>query len=164
MTSSQQQHYDECIANGCAPRLAEMLALRQFPYSRTDREFLAGHCNGSQFEGKEELGNRFRKAAKKAGVNTAGKVYLHQLAASPCDPKAWVSDRSDVKRVLKERGWSADGMVQHKEPLRDPTPDIPIAADIVETYTQKEMAKDPGQNRKKVREDVINKHTPYWAK
>ena len=87
----------------------------------TDAVFMEGHCSGNQFDypGGHQVGNVLKKQAETAGVNTTGKVYLGGLAAFPGDPKAWVSDRNDVKRVLTERGWGSQGAV-NQEPREKP--------------------------------------------
>ena len=98
-----RSHYDRCIANGCSPRLAEMLAAGQPPMSNTDREFLEGHCNGNQFAGREAVGDAYAAVARAEGADTTGKVYMGSLAAYPGDPRAWVSGRGDVQRVLDDQ-------------------------------------------------------------
>lgn len=110
-------HYWDCRRNGCEPRLAEMLALQAPPMSNTDREFLEGHCNGSQFAGSpmaNDMGNKYAAVAKERGVSIKGKVYLSGLARYPGDPKAWVSDRGDVKRIAEEQNLAIQGSVDHK--------------------------------------------------
>jgi hypothetical protein len=107
-------HYINCREGGCTSKLADMLASRQPPMSNTDREFLEGHCCGSQFatdKASMAVGDAFKKQAAASGVSVTGKVYVGGLAAFPGDPKAWVSDRGDVKRVLTERGWGSEGSV-----------------------------------------------------
>lgn len=104
--------YAECIADGCSPSLADMLASASPPGCVTDATFLAGHCNGSQFSKTPGLGNRLREIAESQGQSTSGKVYLGSLAKYPGDPEAWVDGRGDVKRVCEKRGWGCDGAVR----------------------------------------------------
>ena len=108
---NDQQVYDEAIANGCSPKLAEMFALGAPPGCMTDAVFLEGHCNGNQFEKTPAHGDELRRVAESQGQSTTGKVYLGGLARYAGDPEAWVNGRSDVKRVCEQRGWGADGAV-----------------------------------------------------
>jgi hypothetical protein len=116
-------HYMECRRKGTTRKLAEMLAEGKPPKSNTDVEFLRGHCNGSQFEGgpiANNMGDFYRSSAEEAGQSTTGKIYLSGLAAFAGDPRAWVSDRGEAKKVLEERGWSSDGLVENKSTKTDP--------------------------------------------
>lgn len=159
-----QSHYEECRQNGCNHRLAEMLALRAFPHANTDREFLEGRCNGKQFERQPRLGERYRKMAEAAGVSTTGKVYLGQLADFPGDPKAWVSDRSDVLRVAREKNLTVDGSVKHRGHETEPMPKVDVAEDLVDEYTAREIAENPekarnlDETRHEVKERLMPKH------
>lgn len=93
-------------------RLAEMLREGRAPRAVTDREFLAGHCNGSQFAGREEEGDFYQQVAEQHGQDTTGKVYLSGLARFPGDPHAWVAGKGDVERVLDQHGWGSEGLVK----------------------------------------------------
>ena len=108
--------YYRSVAEGCAPKLAEMLAARQPPGAVTDATFLAGHCNGNQFEDSPKRAEAMQYLAQRHGVDTKGKVYLGQLAAYPGDPQAWVTGRGAVERVCRQRGWGCEGAVNVPNP------------------------------------------------
>jgi hypothetical protein len=106
------ERYYACIQDGCTPKLADMLALQKPPAGVSDCTFLAGHCNGSQFDKgpfQRLMGDKLRAEAEANGQNTKGKVYLGSLAKYPGDPAAWVESRDDVKRVCERRGWGCEG-------------------------------------------------------
>ena len=161
-----QRAYEECRENGCSHMLAEMLALRQPPMSKTDREFLEGHCNGNQFERTPYAGNYYRKVAKKAGMDITGKVYQAGLAEYPGDPHAWVSGRSDVKRRCEEKGWGCDGAVTL--PVRNiRAPDeIAVADDILEERVQDAIDQQPelASKRAELKHEIKEKIKPHWSK
>jgi hypothetical protein len=126
MTPEQQKHYDACIAEGTSPALAEMFATGQTPGVSTTKTFLEGmSTNGSQFESKPEIGDYLARDLKKSGGSPKGKVYLSGLALYPGDPKAWVSDKSDVKRVCRERDYDCSGAVSHQSEGRKERAKIP---------------------------------------
>ena len=152
MTAAQRAHYDECLANGCTPGLAEMFALQVAPMSWSEREFLEGHCNGKQFEDVPHVGELYRKEAVKAGVNPTGKIYHGGIAEYPGDPKAWIDGRSHLKSICEANGWGCRGAVNTK--LRndvEPTK-VDVAEHIVEQYARKAVAADPALARKPVEE------------
>src|SRR5215831_11419922 len=95
------------VAAGESPRLAEVLAMGAFPGIRgTSSTFMRGtHAQDSGYDDY-----RYRAAAA-LGVDTNGKHYLSGLARYPNDPEAWVSDLSDVARVVRGRGWNCEGAV-----------------------------------------------------
>lgn len=99
---------------GSQEKISDMFKSGIPPMSNTDREFLEGHCNGSQFERNPHVGDRLAADAEAAGVNVKGKVYIGGLAAFPGDPRAWVSGRSDVERVCEEMNYGASGSVSRK--------------------------------------------------
>jgi hypothetical protein len=139
---------------GESHNISEMLATQDFPGTRTDREFNQGRCNGNQFEKTPGLGDYYKARAEAAGVNTTGKTYLSGLASFPGDPTAWVSDRHDVLRVCREKGFKCSGAVDYTPPEAEPIPDVPIAEDIVEREVDAYMANDPGERRADVEERV----------
>jgi len=114
-------YWDSRLA-GSSPRLAEMLAEQCPPMlGACDRTFLEGHCNGSQFSAspmQNDIGDKYAAVAKERGVSIKGKVYLPGLANYPGDPRAWVSDRGEVKRLAEERNYKVSGSVEHKPDSR----------------------------------------------
>lgn len=165
-----QAHYCVCRDRGTPHGLAEMFAFQQPPMSKSDREMLQGHVNGSQFEKVPYVGDFYKEVARRAGVSTTGKVYLSQLANFPGDPRAWVSDRHDVQKVCEERDWSCDGMVSRKR-VKDLTPPVEkdISDDIVNEEVASIMEESPGIAVKPVevmdlKEKVRNKRKPHWSK
>jgi hypothetical protein len=106
-----QRKYEAMRQDGEPHKAAEMFALHQTPALMTDAVFLEGHHSGNQFCRQPELGEYYKRTAEAEGQTTEGKVYLHGLAAYPGDPQAWVTGRGDAERVLKERGWGAEGAV-----------------------------------------------------
>jgi hypothetical protein len=138
-----QAHYEACREEGTSHNLAEMFAFREVPRGNTDKTFLTGHCNGSQFEGQDYAGDYYASVARAGGVNPKGKVYLSGLADFPGDPKAWVSGRGDVERVAKERGYSVEGSVTVKPRERTGAPHIEVAEDIVDAEVNRIAASVP---------------------
>jgi hypothetical protein len=139
-------------------RLEEMLETRKGPSVRTDSTFLAGHCNGSQFEATPWVGDFYRGVAEKAGVNTVGKVYKAGLASYPGDPTAWVSGRGDVERVAREKGMRVEGDVNcdytKAGPWEEPPPDVDVAPDVVEQRVMQMVAENPDIEHTRKAEDV----------
>lgn len=107
--------YRECIANGCSPQGAEMLASHQAPSIETDSTFMAGQWNQfGENQNQMNCGRTLAKECRKRGGDPNGKVYLGQLADFPGDPSAWVESRADVKRVCKKKGLGCEGAVNVK--------------------------------------------------
>lgn len=164
---SPEEFYGDAIA--ARERLEAMFASRQAPQSKTDREFLRGHCNGNQFEEHQGLGDYYERVARAHGVDPKGKVYLGSLAEYPGDPRAWVDGRGDVQRVVEERGWQCSGAVNVKarEPLDGPK-EVGVAPDIVAAKVQDHLAALDPRERKAVdtvelSEKVAEELKPHWA-
>lgn len=166
MTKSQRAHYNLCISQGTCHALAEMFALGQPPQSNTDREFLMGTENGRQFEHSPEMGDHHAALAREAGVDITGKVYKAGLAEYPGDPRAWVSGRGDVLRILNERGWGCEGAVNVPVTnIAEPTGGG-LSPDLVEAEVQDilETVPDPAfVDVQDLREQVIERRKPYWV-
>lgn len=161
-----QAAYEQMREAGESHMIADLLAHRKTPASRTDREFTLGHCNGNQFAGNPVAGNYYNRVAKEAGVSTTGKQYLGQLAKYPGDPRAWVSSRGDVAKICKENGWGCTGLVETKVVESEGAPDIDVADDILETRADDMIALDPGLKSKKavLKEEIKEKIKPRWSK
>lgn len=149
-------------------RLRDMFATGQAPQSNTDREFLAGHCNGNQFAGQPWAGDYYRSVAESQGCNTAGKVYLSQLAAYPGDPRAWVSGKGDAQRVLEERGLASDGLVKARgRPLEREPEEVGLDPDIIDEVVESRLREHPAPETvdvQEMREQVFEERKPFWVK
>lgn len=84
---------------------------------------------------------RLAAIARRHGVNPEAAHYYPQLARFPGDPEAFVTSRSEIKRVLEKRGLAANGFVEYepqgfssrqKKPYR-------VADDLVERYVQESL-------------------------
>lgn len=154
-----QARYEELRANGESHSFAEILACKAFPGLKTDSVWNEGRCNGNQFETCQPRGDWYRRKAEEAGVSTTGKTYLSSLAEFPGDPKAWVSDRGDVLRVAKEKGFRAEGFVNYRPPEVEPIPTVPIAPELVEREVSEILESNPGARHDDVRERVVELRT-----
>jgi hypothetical protein len=135
-----QANYEAMRRDGEPHKAAEMFALHQTPALLTDAVFLQGHHSGNQFVGTPELGQFYKQTAEAEGQTTEGKVYLHGLAAYPGDPRAWVTGRGDAARVLKDRGWGAEGAVTTRVAQKaQPDEKYQVAEDLVQAGVEKEL-------------------------
>lgn len=156
--------------DGTDHKMAEMLALQQPPKSKTDREFLEGHCNGNQFDGQEYIGDFYADEAKRAGVSIKGKVYMSGLATYPGDPRAWVADRHDVERVARENGMTVSGAVNFKpdsrlEDAAAARGDTRVADDLVHAAMMDRMEADPSlafKDSGEVFAETKERIAPHW--
>ena len=152
--------YDTLVANGVAPRLADMLASRKAPGTRgTDSVFLQGQQH-DPFAGLSAWETAVRaEQARAAGIVTTGKVFKSGLAdkRGAGDPLAWVSSMDDVKKAAAIKGKVLQGAVNYTPPELPPKPDIKLAEDLVRKYARQEIAKDPTKkwNKRELREKVI---------
>jgi len=163
-----QAFYVALRLDGEQHAFAEMVANMQPPMSDTDREFLEGHCNGSQFAKEPHIGDGYAKLAKKMGVDVTGKVYISGLAEYPGDPKAWVSGKGDVRRVCEERGWNCRGAVNVKSEMRQEPQSVGLSRDVVEEKVNEYLDSVPEVDRaamrvSDIREQVIDRIAPHWV-
>lgn len=108
----------------------------------TDRAFLEGIGGSSLTHGLDRIfAERYHARARRAGINTTGKVYISQLG-NPDNPLAWVSDLSDVKKSCEIQGHGCEAL-KVKEVVKDPGPDIPLADDIVQSEVEKRLEANP---------------------
>ena len=145
-----QARYEIMRDEGTSHNMAEILAVRKSPNFTTDDHFNKGHCNGNQFDGQEKAAAYYKRKAVAAGVSTTGKVYKSSLARFPGDPQAWVSSRSDVKKILEERNWQSEGTVKnefHEDKLSEAVENRPkangVAEDILDDKVVHECLKNP---------------------
>jgi hypothetical protein len=127
----RQERYVQLRISGQSHNMAEILATGKFPGTRTDVEWNRGHVNGSQFAEnpvQAKIGDYYRRVAEEYGQNVTGKVYHAGLAKFSGDPRAWVSGRGEAEALIRERGWSSEGLVSVKAPMLD-FPDDPPGVD-----------------------------------
>lgn len=162
-----QQRYLKMIADGQSPRFAEMCALQQPPKTHgTDRTFFEGRYNGQWLDDMpKRQANYILKEAKAAGISTTGKFYMSGLADKRgwCDPEAWISDVSDIRRVAKKRNLSVKGIVNiegHEEAPKQKDLNPRIAKELA----KQEIAKHPKLSMKEAIAKVKEKHVPRWKK
>lgn len=148
----------------------EMCEARTGPgIAGTDKQFMAGRCNGNQFEKCETVGNQYRAIAERERPGcTKGAYYMRGMSRRCGDPDAWVKSRSDVVRYAKKHNLELDGMVRTTAREAKPKNPVPLAPDLVAALVKARVMKDPSlltpKRLKKVKEDVINKHTPHWKR
>jgi hypothetical protein len=109
--------------------------------------------------------------AAKAGISTTGKFHMGGLGP-PDDPKAWVSDTSDIKKVCVERNYSCEGHVNH-EGTEVPPKQIPLADDLIDEMVQLEREVNPDTDAKckrdpreidRLKKLVVEKYAPPKSK
>lgn len=128
---------------GVEPVWAKMNACRKASgASGTDRAFdeHARHRMANMPKWQEKA---YLEQAHAAGINTHGKFHMSGLGP-PSDPKAWVSDTHDVRKVCMERNYSCDGHVKVKGEEVPPPPHPGLAPDLVDEMVQAECQDDPG--------------------
>jgi hypothetical protein len=150
----QLDFYMDCRMNGESRKMAAMFATRSFPGLKTDSIFNEGRFSGDS--GRISVEQQWLRAkAEEAGVSTAGKYYMRGLADFPGDPTAWVSDRSDVLRIAKAKNMTVHGYVEHQAREVEPTPDVPLADDIVEREVDEVMSYGLNIPREQLREEAF---------
>ena len=165
--ASVQEHWLRMIGAGQTERWSTMCALQQPPGTKgTDRAFQEGRLAGNQWdELPPRQAKKMIREAKAAGINISGKQYVSGLAnkLGHCDPMAWVSDLSDVKRVAKDRNLNVTGMV-NVEATELPPIRHDLNPRIAKELAKKEIAKNPKLSMYEALAKVKEKHTPKWKK
>lgn len=139
-------------------------------YIMTDSVYMAGHCNGNQFEGQPQVGDYYAHQAKKAGVSIKGKRYIGALADRPGDPEAWIDGRGDILRVAKKKGKHIEGTVNYSPPTPMEAPKSKcgdVADDVLNRAVAADIAKNgPVSPKKRAdhRESVRERIRPWWKK
>lgn len=151
-------HYLESRKQGTAHGLAMMFALGTAPQAQTSREFMQGHCNGSQFEKTPHIGEAYARPARQAGVHTSGRRYMSSLARFPGDPEAWVDSLDEGKKLCEKRGWGmTDGnereLVKMRQPEKERVP-VEVADDILEEQANLEIAAAPKGSLKESKREI----------
>lgn len=159
LTKKERRAYDatkkanlkEMLESGCAPMMG-----------CSDRMFLQDRHATQGLD--HVFAERYIAAARKAGINTTGKVYMSQLARKglgPRTPEAWVSGVDDVKTACKMNGHGSEKLGL-KPVIKDPEPDVPLAPDIVEEFREKEIKENPDlahADQRELTEKIVDKHS-----
>lgn len=139
---------------------AETLRLRRPPaISGTDSINFAGQANGDPFPMLVgPLKEDYLRQARAMGIEPNGKTYKLGLVRPEyqgrLDPEALVDSTADVKRVIVQRGWEAEGMVNVKgEEVEQMDLDkpIPVADDLVTEHLHNELEAE-GIDRIKIKD------------
>ncbi len=160
------KEYRAMVRKGESPRMAIMLAVQRFPGLKgTDTQFqkLERERVNHDYEDKDMA--KIHQLAKKAGIATAGKTYNGQLGRYD-DPRAWVSDTSDVVAAAKEKGLSLRGQVNVENEAK-PMKKTRLAKRLIDQAERQMIKADPAlaekvrkkpSVRKELRERIIDKH------
>lgn len=158
----------EAVRAGGEPTFVEMGLFRQSPGTRgTERTFVQGRT----VSGMDGRCDQMRLAnAKKAGVNTHGRMYVASLCRKGflpgADPIAWVPQHDALGEIrAKAKKLGKTGTICNIEvndvPEREPEPDCPLHPKIVKDFVQEYCKTEPGFAQKKLgeqKEIVIDRH------
>lgn len=161
----RQAFYERLRDKGESHPIAEICALQQSPKPKGgDRAFWEGHLGNHGFDEKDPSMPEILAEAKRAGIPTAGKIYVGGLAdgRGGADPLAWVSDTSDVKYVAKKRRKAVKGVINFRGDTREEEPEKGprLAEDLVQEAMRREAALDPAwlEDLEGLREYVIDRY------
>lgn len=165
---SIQAFYVARRKEGVSHNLAEMFAHQQAPLPKDDTAWLAAQ---SRAIGGGDLTaparEHYQNVAKAAGVHTGGSVYMPDIASFSGDPKAWVSNHSEYKRRLEERGdgWSDGTQTVKARDAVEPEKDVDVAPDIVENRVLDMMEANPElKPTPEVFQQAKESIKPHWVK
>lgn len=137
------------------------------PNLKTNTTFLEGAKFGAaQFSGGDPRANAvYLDAAKAAGVSIQGKIYQHGLARFPGDPFAWVSDRDEIKKKVKQIGGESEELGIKAEP-QAPKKSVPIGEDILNREVRDLVASGviTPKQAKKERGEIADSITAHYKK
>lgn len=149
-------------SEGASEKWAAMCALQKPPGVRgTDRSFMYGRMNNQQLDDMPvDHAQNIVTMAKRAGISVAGKYYAGGLAdhRGPADPKAWVSNSDDIKRVATERNLSVSGAVEHRGIPIDRPKSKPLSERLTKELMRQEKSLHPGMKSGELREMVVAKY------
>jgi hypothetical protein len=122
--SEVQAFYVEARRLGESHRIAEIVALRKVPASKTDVELFRGRGTlADQFKGQEDtLSEMVTKATQNGRTPQYTDLYEPSIANYPGDPEAFIpasGGRGHIKAVCEKNGWDCDGMVKVRAAKRE---------------------------------------------
>lgn len=129
LSPAQRKHYDLCLTNGTAPKMALMLASRHGPEMKgSDRAFNEGARR--KMESMPAVNRKIHELARQAGISTDGKYHVSGLGRYD-NPLAWCSTIEDAKLSVKMQGLNATGLFEYTAPEQPPAERVPLAPDLV---------------------------------
>ena len=167
--SEYQQLYDQCIANGCTPAMADMLASRQAPVGKTNDTYRNNTRLEKQFDNCPEVGDELVWQTRRhdPNFNPKGKIHIGGLVRKEVgvgDPQAWVSASDplgEIKQRCKEQGRTVSGDVNYTAPERDLIPEkYKVNDKIVERVARNIKASKPKMKMGEAREAARDQVTP----
>jgi hypothetical protein len=160
------KEYREMIGRGESPRMAIMLLARKVPGTKgTDTKFQQYERERVAHDYTDQDMAKIHQLAKTAGISTAGKTYNGQLGRYT-DPRAWISDTSDVRATAREKGLSIAGQVnveneakpRKRKPLNERLVNEAERAYLKASPKLAEQVKKKPSARRELRERIIEKH------
>lgn len=150
--SDRQAFYQQCIADGQSPAMAEIFASQRAPGIETDSSLLAGIGTlADQFDGAEDQLDYLVKQAKADGYTPKpSDYYCGSLATKAGDKNAWLNHdrgRSHVKQVCRQRGVGCQGAVKVASGPADPGPKVKLAESIIREKARQLVRRDPDKAR-----------------
>lgn len=137
------------------------------PLIRTNATFFRGAKYGAeQFAGGDPKNmETYTGPARRAGVSITGKSYQSGLARFPGDPRAFVSDLDDARRVAREMGADAPTLGV-KAPEYVPKESNAVAEDLLDAAIEDriEAGMIEARDRDKCREEVADSIAPLSKK
>jgi hypothetical protein len=158
--------YREMIKRGESPRMAIMLLARRCPGLKgTDTGFQKLERERVNHDYTDKDMAKIHQLAQGAGIATAGKTYNGKLGRYT-DPRAWVSDTSDVRAAAKAKGLSLRGQVNveneakpiKKKPLNERLIREAERAYLTASPKLAERCKKKASARMELRERIVEKH------
>jgi putative FmdB family regulatory protein len=156
----------------CIACESPMTKLFSCPTLFTETAFFSKRGEDDGFA-KDERGRRMAKSiAQRAGVSTAGKVFMPSLCRQGrvFDPQAWVGDTSDIRRAANAANVNVKGSCVNVQqpPMATEMRPYRVADDIVERKVDETIEKQhggivDGKTRQKLRQTVREQITPTNA-
>ncbi len=166
-----QLAYEQMRIQGQSHAIADLLAHRQFcGVHGTEQDITRGWGNDPVPGVADVVKKRTLELARQAGIDTGGKTYISTIAdhRGPMDPAAWANGHihDHVKAVCKARNLTCTAKAARHTGYIEPAKEIPLAEDIIQRRMVEAATENPRQtkNLRKLREEVIEKHTPKWGK
>lgn len=165
-----QFHYERLRTQGESHAIADLLAHRQFcGVHGTEQSITHGWGNDPVPGVADVVKRRTLALARQAGIATGGKTYISTIAdhRGPMDPAAWANGpvHDHVRAVCKARNLTCHAKAARHIGHVEPAKEVPLAEDIIERRMVEAATENPRRtkNLRRLREEVIEQHTPKWG-